>query len=61
MRKTLKDFREIYKPLTISLIFGEHLVNIHTECYGSNKLVEVFQNEKFFFKAYVENLLILEY
>ena len=61
MRYTLKEFMAMFNPETIQLLHGEHMVNIATQCKGSWKLIRIFSNEKYYFKSFKSNNLILEY
>ena len=61
MRYTLKEFMAIFNPETIQLIYGVHMVNIATQCKGSWALIRIFKNEKYYFKSFNINNLILEY
>ena len=61
MRHTLKEFMAIFEPITIQLIYGEHIVNIATQCKGSWALIRIFGNEKYYIKSVKSNNLILEY
>lgn len=58
---TLKEFMEMYNPKTIQLLYGNHLINIETDCIGSIALIWIFINEKYFFKSFNNYHLILEY
>ena len=61
MRHTLKDYMKTYKPDTIQLLYGEHLVSIDTARRGSYTLLRTFENEKFYFKSCNDSNLILDY
>ena len=61
MRYTLKQFMAMFRPLTIQLIYGEHIVNIATQCKGSWALIRTFYNEKYYFRSFKGNNLILDY
>lgn len=45
-RHTLNEFMKHYNPESIQLLYGDHIVNIATDCKGSAALVRTFGNEK---------------
>ena len=61
MRYTLNEFMAMFKPVSIQLLYGVHIVNIATQCKGSWSLIRIFGNEKYYFKSFISNNLILDY
>lgn len=61
MRHTFKEFITHYEPITIQLIFAEHIVNIDTRIEGSFALVKAFDNFKFDFINFKNGHLLLRY
>ena len=60
-KHTLFDYLQAYDVNTIQLLYGEHIINIDTRCKGSAAIVRALNNEKYYFKVFENNHLILDY
>ena len=57
--KTLREWTNQYMTDYIQLVCGNHLININNREKGSWFIVRNFLNEKFYFKEYTKDGLLI--
>lgn len=57
--RTLREWTNQYMTDYIQLVCGKHLININNREPGSWFIVKAFFDEKFYFKDYTDNGLLI--